>query len=172
MANYIHPTAIVHDNVILGDNNWIGPYCIIGGPPEYPNRMPTDKHGIVEIGNGNIFHGHVTIDAATEVGKVKTIIGNNNTFMKGSHVGHDCTILHNCVFSCGSKIGGFTLISIDCTIGLNATVHQKSILFRGTMLGASSFFKGRTEKEFQTWAGVPAKYIKDNEFLMKKLGLI
>jgi len=171
MANYIHPTAIVHDNVILGDNNWIGPFCIIGGAPEYPNRRPEQPCGGVQIGDNNIFHGHVTVDAATEVGH-STIIGDNNTFMKGSHIGHDVFISNDCVLSCGAKIGGLSEIESDCTFGLNSTVHQFSKFHRGTMLGASSFFKGKTEKDFETWAGVPAMYIKRNEFLMKKLGLI
>lgn len=171
MANYIHPTAIVHDNVILGDNNWIGPFCIIGGPPEFPNRHPDQPCGGVQIGDNNIFHGHVTIDAATNVGE-STLIDDNNTFMKGSHIGHDVNVYNDCVFSCGAKIGGFSLIGSNCTIGLNATLHQFAELHRGTMIGASSFFKGKTEKEFETWAGVPASYIKRNEHLMKKLGLI
>jgi UDP-N-acetylglucosamine acyltransferase len=168
MANYIHPTAIVHDNVILGDNNWIGPYCIIGGAPEYPNRRPDEPCGGVQIGDNNIFHGHVTIDAATEVGHC-TLIGDDNTFMKGSHVGHDCEITRRCVFSCGAKIGGFTTIYDDATVGLNATVHQKSFIHRGTMIGASSFFKWRTYDAFTTWAGVPAKFIKVNQHLIDKL---
>jgi UDP-N-acetylglucosamine acyltransferase len=171
MANYIHPTAIVHDNVILGDNNWIGPYCIIGGPPEYPNRDPREKHGWVHIGDGNIFHGHVTVDAGTDEDD-STNIGDDNTFMKGSHVGHDVVMVSNNTISCGVKIGGHSVITKHCTLGLNSTMHQFSVLGIGTMLGASSFFKGKTERDFTTWAGVPAKYIKDNEFLMKKLGLI
>jgi UDP-N-acetylglucosamine acyltransferase len=168
MANYIHPTAIVHDNVILGDNNWIGPYCIIGGAPEYPNRRPDEPCGGVQIGDNNIFHGHVTIDAATDW-NAWTIIGDDNTFMKGSHIGHDCQITNSCVFSCGSKIGGFSRIYENTTIGLNATVHQFSLIHKGTMLGASSFFKGTTKSYFQTWAGVPAKFIKVNQHLIDKL---
>jgi acetyltransferase-like isoleucine patch superfamily enzyme len=35
MANFIHPTAIIGKNVVLGDNNYIGAYCIIGDPAEH-----------------------------------------------------------------------------------------------------------------------------------------
>lgn len=28
--NYIHPTAVIGPNVEMGDNNYIGPFCIIG----------------------------------------------------------------------------------------------------------------------------------------------
>ncbi len=35
MANFIHPTAIIGDNVIIGDGNYIGAYCIIGDKAEH-----------------------------------------------------------------------------------------------------------------------------------------
>lgn len=37
MANFIHPTAIIYEDVEIGDNNYIGAYCIIGAPPEHKN---------------------------------------------------------------------------------------------------------------------------------------
>ena len=167
MSNYIHSTAIVHPNVELGDNNWIGPFCIIGGAPEYPNRHPDQPHGKVIIGNGNILHGHITIDAATE--DELTIIGNDNTFMKGSHVGHNAIIHDNCTLSCGAKIGGFSVINNYCTIGLNATLHQRTILSEGMMIGANSFIKGFDFLPFTVYAGVPARFIKANHYLIDKL---
>jgi acetyltransferase-like isoleucine patch superfamily enzyme len=35
---YIHPTALIEPNVIIEDNVYIGPYCIIGFPPEWKKR--------------------------------------------------------------------------------------------------------------------------------------
>ena len=31
MSNYIHPTSIIGPNVVLGNNNYIGPFCYIIG---------------------------------------------------------------------------------------------------------------------------------------------
>ena len=91
MANFIHPTAIIGDNVILGDNNYIGAYCIIGDPAEHKKYWEYEeqikdygtlkiiqrgqiKRGLVTIGNNNIVTGLVTIDAGTEA---ITTIGDN-----------------------------------------------------------------------------------------------
>ena len=158
MANIIHPTAIIGDNVILGDNNYIGPYCIIGEPAEH-KKYWNKEIGKVIIGDNNIITGLVTIDAGTEH---PTIINNCCFIMKHAHIGHDCIIWDNVTISCGAKIGGHSIIHEYSNIGLNAVLHQFATILRGCMIGASAFFKGTTE-EFTKYAGVPARKIGDNE---------
>ena len=159
MANFIHPTAIIGKNVVLGDNNYIGAYCIIGDPAEHKKYW--DKEiGKVYIGDNNIITGLVTIDAGTEE---VTFIGNDCFIMKHAHIGHDCIIQDNVTISCGAKIGGHSIIKEYSNIGLNAVLHQFTIIERGCMIGASAFIKGETE-EFIKYAGVPAKKIGINEY--------
>ena len=43
MANFIHPTAIIGDNVIIGDGNYIGAYCIIGDKAEHKKFWEKEK---------------------------------------------------------------------------------------------------------------------------------
>jgi len=50
--NIIHPTAIIGDFVILGDNNYIGPYCYITG-----NTV---------IGDNNRFEAFCTIGTSAQ----------------------------------------------------------------------------------------------------------
>ena len=157
MANFIHPTAIIGDNVILGDNNYIGAFCIIGDPAEHKKYWGQEK-GKVIIGNNNIVTGLVTIDAGTEV---PTIIEDGCFIMKHSHIGHDCRIMNNVTISCGAKIGGHSIIGEGSNIGLNAVLHQFSIIKKGCMIGASAFFKGESEPEMK-YAGVPARKLDSN----------
>jgi UDP-N-acetylglucosamine acyltransferase len=159
MANFIHPTAIIGDNVILGDNNYIGAYCIIGDQAEHKKYWLQPK-GKVIIGNGNMITGLVTIDAGTED---ITTIGDNCFIMKHAHIGHDCILLDNVTISCGAKIGGHSIIKEYSNIGLNAVLHQFTTIEIGCMIGASAFIKGSTE-EFSKYAGVPARKIGTNEY--------
>ena len=159
MANFIHPTAIIGDNVILGDNNYIGAYCIIGDPAEHKKHWDKPK-GKVYIGDNNIITGLVTIDAGTET---RTIIANDCFIMKHAHIGHDCLIQDNVTISCGAKIGGHSIVKQYSNIGLNAVLHQFTTIERGCMIGASAFIKGETE-EFTKYAGVPARKIGINEY--------
>ena len=157
MANFIHPTAIIGDNVILGDNNYIGAFCIIGDPAEHKKYWGQEK-GKVIIGNNNIVTGLVTIDAGTEV---PTIIEDGCFIMKHAHIGHDCRIMNNVTISCGSKIGGHSIVGEGSNIGLNAVLHQFSVIKKGCMIGASAFFKGESEVEMK-YAGVPARKLGSN----------
>jgi UDP-N-acetylglucosamine acyltransferase len=158
MANFIHPTAIIGDNVILGDNNYIGAYCIIGDKAEHKKYWDKQK-GKVIIGNNNVITGLVTIDAGTEH---VTFIGDNCFIMKHSHIGHDCTINNNVTISCGAKIGGHSVIGEKSNIGLNAVLHQFSKIHAGCMIGASAFFKGESEP-YSKYAGVPARKLGENK---------
>jgi UDP-N-acetylglucosamine acyltransferase len=158
MNNYIHPTAIIGDNVILGDNNYIGAYCIIGDPAEYKKHWG-EKKGKVIIGNNNIITGLVTIDAGTEQ---VTYIGDYCYIMKHAHIGHDCTINNKVTISCGAKIGGHSVIGENSNIGLNAVLHQFSKISVGCMIGASAFFKGESEP-YSKYAGVPARKLGENK---------
>ena len=158
MANFIHPTAIIGDNVTLGDNNYIGAYCIIGEPAEHKKYWDKPK-GKVLIGDNNIITGLVTIDAGTEY---ETIIQSNCFIMKHAHIGHDCWIGSNVTISCGAKIGGHSTIKPNSNIGLNAVLHQFSEIEEGCMIGASAFFKGESEP-FTKYAGVPARKLGVNK---------
>ena len=53
--NTIHSTAIVDPSAQLGDNVFIGPYCVVEAG--------------VEIGDGCWFQGHVTVCRSTQIGR-------------------------------------------------------------------------------------------------------
>jgi UDP-N-acetylglucosamine acyltransferase len=168
--NNIHPTAIIYPNVELGKNVTIGAYCVIGGPPEYSDvfniQEPTrNTYYSVVIGDNTVIRDHVTINHGTtpdDAGIQHTRIGNWCYIMSHSHIGHDCRIGDLCVLHSGSIIGGFTTINRESRIGLNASIHPKSYLHEGTMLGAQAFFKGTTHETYRIYAGVPAIDIGPN----------
>ena len=159
--NYIHPTAIIYDNVkLIGDNIYIGPYCIIGSMAEH--KAYWDKPlGSVVINDGCVITGHVTIDAGTEK---NTYISNDVWILKHAHVGHDCFIGPNVVLSCGAKIGGHTIVHNKCNVGLNAVIHQKQEIAPGCMIGMGAVVtKKLITKPYQKYAGNPAKWLGPNE---------
>jgi UDP-N-acetylglucosamine acyltransferase len=155
---YIHPTAIIYPNVIIEEDCYIGPYCIIGAPAEWKGHEEESK-GVV-IKKGSRLTGLVTVDSGTYK---PTIICDNCYLMKHSHVGHDATIKENVTISCGAKIGGGVLIDEHCNIGLNAVIHQKVWIPEGCMIGASAFIGKKTILQpYRKYAGVPAKDIGEN----------
>lgn len=158
MSNTIHPSAIIYPGVQMGDNNVIGPLCIIGAPPEF--RGKEDISGKVIIGNNNTITGLVTIDSGTEEG---TVICDNCYILKHAHIGHDAVICDGVTISCGAKIGGHAVLGKGVNCGLNSVVHQKQVIAEGCMIGGSAFVGKKLKTEpYKIYAGVPAKEIGDN----------
>jgi len=156
---FIHPTAIIGENVTIEDDVYIGPYCVIGMPPEWKGKE-TEAKGVY-IGKGTKITGLVSIDSG---GENVTYIGSNCYLMKHSHVGHDATLRNGVTLSCGAKIGGHSEIGEGTNIGLNACVHQRVKVPQGCMIGMGSVVTKKTElKPNSKYAGVPAKFIGSND---------
>jgi UDP-N-acetylglucosamine acyltransferase len=155
----IHQTAVINSNVIIEDDVYIGPLCIIGFNPEWKGRE-LDNKGVI-IKKGTKITGLVTIDGGANQ---PTVIGENCYLMKHSHVGHDAELKNGVTLSCGAKIGGHSIIGENTNIGLNAVVHQKVEVPEGCMIGASAFVgKKSILKPNHKYAGVPVKELGENK---------
>ncbi len=87
--SFIHPTAIIEDGAVIGDDVYIGPYCTVSKDVKLANGVHLVSHVVVDgdtyIGEGTkIFPfsaiGTVPQDISYKKGdKVKLIIGKNNT---------------------------------------------------------------------------------------------
>jgi UDP-N-acetylglucosamine acyltransferase len=157
--NYIHHTALIEPNVIIEEDVYIGPYCIIGFPPEWKGKEGEGKGVIIK--KGARLTGFVTIDAGAER---RTEIGENSYIMKHTYIAHDCILENNVTMSAGSKLGGFCYVSQNVNLGMGVTIHQKSTLPSGIMIGMNGVVT-KQSKLFpnQKYAGVPVKHIGSNE---------
>ncbi len=172
---FIHPTAIV-DTESIGKNVHIGPFCYIGrnvtieddcilfghcsigAPAQYKPAVSEYDDRPITIGAGTEIREFVTINRPTTG---ETHLGKKCLLMANVHIPHDCVTGDNVVFVVGAAIGGHTKIGSNCYIGLNATMHNKSELGDYSIIGASSFFKGKAPGGL-VWVGVPARAIKVN----------
>lgn len=180
--NFIHPTSIIGENVILGKNNYIGPYCLITGEtnigdnnrfeshcsigtePEHKSYFGKPNKGVI-IGNDNIFREYVTINSGCEI---STILGNKIIMLRGSHVGHDSKINDGCTISCNVLIGGHSILGNGVNMGLGSICHQFSKIGSYSMIGMGAIItKTFDSKCFGVYVGNPAKYIKENDYLKK-----
>lgn len=177
--NIIHPTAIIESNVQLGQNNYIGPYChirgntnigdnnrfesfcSIGAPAEHRDYLTNSEIGTLIIGNNNIFREFVTINSSIE--QLGTVIGNNNTMLRNSHLGHDSRIGNNITLSCNVIIGGHSIIMDGVNFGLGSICHQFSKIGAYSMIGMGCIITKKTEiKPFSVYIGNPAVFLKEN----------
>ncbi|MEO8043668.1 MAG: acyl-ACP--UDP-N-acetylglucosamine O-acyltransferase [Spartobacteria bacterium] len=114
--------AVIEGAVQLGADNRIGRGAIIGGWPQdlaFKKGTPS----AVTIGNKNVIREHVTIHRGTDAGSV-TRVGNNNFFMAGAHLGHNCEIGNKVIIANNCLLGGHVTVEDGAFLGGGCVFHQ------------------------------------------------
>jgi len=135
-SNVIHPTAIIYDNVEMGENNYIGAYSVIGSNGEIRGKNQNEFKGKVVIGSGNVISELVTIQKPFD--ETETKIGDNNIIMAHSHIGHDVSIGNNCEICTGTIVGGYAVIEDGVKVKLGVTIRNRKRIGKGTLVGLGS----------------------------------
>ena len=181
--NDIHPTAIIGDDVEIGDDNYIGPYCYftgyltvgdnnrfeshcsVGIRPEHTDHWHKDGRTI--IGDDGTFRDFVSIHAATTDGLTR--IGNGVIILNKAYVAHDCIIEDGVTLSCGVKIGGNVHIMRNSNLGMGATIHQYQVIGSWSMIGMGCIVPKKSRLEpGHTWVGNPARRLKTNMYALEE----
>lgn len=130
----IHPTAVIYPGVEIAEDVCIGPYSIIGAPPEHREFYDGKKGSKgVKIERGARISSHVTIDAGTIN---QTVVGECSAIFQHSHVGHDCII------GAGVTIGGKCSLAGHTIVMDGATISGHSCTFQRIVVGAYAFIGG------------------------------
>lgn len=132
----VGPHAVVTGPTIIGEDTRIFPFSSIGDDPQDLKYRGEATQLIV--GARNIFRENTTVNRGTVGGGGVTRIGDDNLFMAGSHVAHDCTVGNHCVFANCAAIAGHVTVMDRAILGGFAGVHQHSRIGRCAMVGAAA----------------------------------
>ena len=119
---WIGPHVVIQGPTSVGEQNQIFQFASIGAAPQdlkykgEPTRL--------EIGARNVFRENCTINRGTTKDQLVTRIGDDNLFMAGAHVGHDCIVGSHCVFANYATLGGHVIIGDWVHMGGFSGVHQ------------------------------------------------
>ena len=128
--------VVISGNTTIGKNNKFYPFSNIGCDPQDLKFKGEDSQ--LFIGDNNIFRENVTISKGTQDGGMKTVIGNNNLFMTGSHVAHDCLIGNENIFVNQVTLGGHINIMNNVVIGGLSAIIQFVTIGSYSMIGGMS----------------------------------
>jgi UDP-N-acetylglucosamine acyltransferase len=149
----IGPYCIIGANVVLGPNCWLqhhvtlaGPmqagtgnkfyaYCSIGQQTQ--DLKYRGEPTYLEIGDENVFREFVTVNRST-TNEGKTRIGHRGNFLAYSHIGHDCTVGDEVVFSNNGTLAGHVQVGDNAVMGGLTAVHQFCRLGRFAITGGCS----------------------------------
>ena len=126
----------ISGNTTIGKNNTFYPFSNIGCDPQDLKFSGEDSY--LEIGNSNTFRENVTISKGTKDGGMITSINDNNLFMTGVHIAHDCKINNNNIFVNQVTLGGHVNILDNVVIGGLSAVIQFVTIGSYSMIGGMS----------------------------------
>jgi len=134
----IHPTAIIADNVKLGESVKVGPWCVIGEGVEIGNNTVVESHVVIKgpthIGENNHIYqfssiGEDTPDLKYDGEPTRLIIGDNNIIREGVTI-HRGTVQDKSE----TRIGSHNLIMAYVHIGHDSIVGNHCILVNNAAL--------------------------------------
>lgn len=135
----IEPYAVIYDDVVIGDNCYIGAGAVIFPGARIGNNcrifphasiaaIPQDlkfdnEYTTAEIGDNNTIREFVTINRGTAASG-KTVVGDNNLIMAYAHIAHDCVVGSNCVLANNTTLAGHVEIGDYAITGGFTAAHQ------------------------------------------------
>tara|TARA_R110002049_G_scaffold47902_2_gene138492 strand:- start:29437 stop:30249 length:813 start_codon:yes stop_codon:yes gene_type:complete len=144
----IGPDAVIGDDTVIEDHVVITGVCdigegnhifhgsIIGAHPQ--DTSYRDSPTRVSIGDGNVFREHCTVNRATEKEEGVTRVGNNNYFMAGVHIAHDCDVGDRNVIANNGMLGGHVRIANDVTLAGGVGVSHFASIGQMSFVSAMS----------------------------------
>lgn len=128
--------VILRGRVSIGERTRIWPFVMVGGDPQDFKFAGEDTEVI--IGKDNILREQVNISKGTAAGFERTVIGDGNYLMVGTHIGHDCIIGDHCVFANQTSLGGQIEIGNRVFFGGHVACHQFVKIGDLSMIGGGS----------------------------------
>ena len=150
----IGPYCCVDGNVVLGDNCHLDTHVVVTGNTTvgadtriFPfasighisQDLKYDGEDVsLEIGTRNTIREHVTMNPGTDQGGGVTRIGDDNLFMVGVHVAHDCIVGNNVIMANNATLGGHVTVADYAILGGLVGVHQFARIGAHSFVGAGS----------------------------------
>jgi len=131
--------VVVAGRTSIGPKTRIFPFASIGHQPQ--DLKYKGEPSTLEVGSECIIREGVTLNPGTEGGGMQTVIGDRCAFLADSHVGHDCRVGSNVIFSNNVMLAGHVTVGDYAILGGGAAVIQFS------RVGAHSFLGGMSGLE-------------------------
>lgn len=131
--------AIVTGDTIIGCDNNIYPYAVLGTDPQ--DLTYAGERTQLEVGDRNIIREFVTINVGTVKGGALTRIGSGCLLMAYSHVAHDCDLEDEIILSNNVMLAGHVKIEKGAIISGGCGAHHF------VTIGAHAYVGGLTRIE-------------------------
>jgi UDP-N-acetylglucosamine acyltransferase len=149
----VGPYCVIGPSVVLGQNCWLQHHVTLSGPmragsgnrfyaycsvgQQTQDLKYAGEPTYLEIGDENTFREFVTVNRST-TSEGKTRIGSRGNFLAYSHIGHDCSVGDEVVFSNNGTLAGHVEVGDHAVMGGLTAVHQFCRIGRFAITGGCS----------------------------------
>lgn len=181
----VGPYCVIGPGVRLGADSWLQNHVTLCGPMQAGDRNKfyaycsigqqtqdlkyRGEPTYLEIADENTFREFVTANRSTTADG-KTRIGSRGNFLAYSHIGHDCTVGDEVVFSNNGTLAGHVQIGDNAVMGGLTAVHQFCRVGRFAITGGCSKIV-QDVPPFMIADGNPAKIRGINIVGMERKGI-
>lgn len=126
--------AVVAGRTRIGPRTRLYPFASIGHPPQ--DLKYRGEPSTLTIGADCLIREGVTMNPGTAGGGLETVVGDRCTFLANSHVGHDCHVGSDVIFSNNVMLAG------HCRVGDFAILGGGAAVIQFARVGAHAFVGG------------------------------
>jgi UDP-N-acetylglucosamine acyltransferase len=153
VGTIVGPYCVIGAEVALGQDCWLQHHVTLSGPTRAGARNKfyaycsigqqtqdlkyQGEPTYLDIGDENTFREFVTINRST-TSEGKTRVGSRGNFLAYSHIGHDCTVGDEVVFSNNATLAGHVQVGNHAVMGGLTAVHQFCRIGRFAIMGGCS----------------------------------
>lgn len=175
-GNIVEAGALLVGPMTVGDENFFGPYCVVGGAPQddatsavlRTGGIASGSEGRVSVGSRTVIREFVTVHRGLTT---STVIGDDVYLMAYTHVPHDCTIRDGAKLANNVQMGGYTWIGRGAYLGFSAVLHQFTVIGGHSMVGMGAVITGSPVVPGSMAYGSPARPVRPNHVGLQKLGI-
>lgn len=128
--------VVINGHTRIGRENRIFQFASIGEIPQ--DKKYAGEPTRLEIGDRNTIREYCNFNTGTVQDVGVTRIGDDNWFMVGVHVGHDCQIGSKTIMANNVALGGHVHVGDYAIIGGMSAVHQFCVIGAHAMAGGGS----------------------------------
>jgi UDP-N-acetylglucosamine acyltransferase len=116
------PHCVIDGHTTVGDDNRIGPYASLGGPPQ--DKKYKGEPTRLVIGHRNTIREFTTFNIGTAQDQGITSMGDDNWVMAYVHLAHDVRVANRCILANNAQLAGHVHVGDWVILGGFTCVHQ------------------------------------------------
>jgi UDP-2-acetamido-3-amino-2,3-dideoxy-glucuronate N-acetyltransferase len=149
----IHPTAVVHEGTVLGEDVRVLEYAIVGKRPVLSPRSTAKRDALspAELGDGVVISTGAIVFAGTRIG-AGTIVGDQACIRERCEIGGEVVIGRGCLVENDTTVGFLTRIQADAYVTAYSTLEEH-VFVAPCVVTTNDNFMGRTERRHELMKG-------------------